>query len=305
MTDSADSEPLEASKPNGFMRTIARIVLSPFRVLLWIIGRMILALLVCAVIAIPIGILLIVVDILAGLIDLIFRLHFRSDIHDWSTRFYDTSVMPVVTAAMTKIKLWSDQFGITAFGLRLGDELSDAATEIARALVLFAIFLVAGCGVYHLRIVHRVHYALLEFGVAIIAMWIAIDGMSGGDFSLKYLVALLSGLYVMVRALQNADEGFKEMAASELKRSESSGAGQASLEIWKAIFYDPYEKDSFEIRFDKIKVNSKIVFGKLFAIKQKAAEDADAQDGNNSNSASMMAPGIDEKIIDELGKRSS
>jgi hypothetical protein len=74
-------------------------------------------------------------------------------------------------------------------------------------------------------------------------MWIAVDGMAGGDFSIRYFVALLTGLYIMVRGLQNIDEGLRLIAKDERTRSSA-----AWVDLWESLFYGPYFGGTFRNR---------------------------------------------------------
>ena len=69
---------------------------------------------------------------------------------------------------------------------------------------------------------------------------------------MTYIIALASGLYIMVRGLQNMDEGLRELAETERARGVSNGRGQVWVEAWEAVFYGPWEKSSFASRRDRI-----------------------------------------------------
>jgi hypothetical protein len=234
--------------------------------------------------------LYIALEILTGLLDLIFRLHLQQSIDDWINSV-DSFVRPIAIGIWSQIKLWSDQLGITAFIIEAGNALSNIVTEVVRGLILFVLFLAAGFSVYHLRVVHRVIYALLEFGVAVLAMWIAIDGMSGGDFSLKYIIALFSGLYIMVRGLQNAEEGIKEIA-KQPQPGRTEAERKAWLDLWEAMFYDPYEKSTFPSRSDRIKKASTIIIPDLIN-KFRRTQTQNVAIGLKSEESALKAPKLE------------
>jgi hypothetical protein len=239
----------------SFLRAIAT---GPLKAIQWLSRKLFSALLIAAIIFIPLTVLFIVVrffviDIAIGLFDLIFRTHIRQSILSWFQYLYDAILTPIVVRFWNQISIWSDQVGLTALLLKIFELFSVGATEFFRGVVLFLIFLAAGFAVYHLRIVRRVVYALIELGVAVIAMWIAVEGMVGGNFSLGYFVALISGLYIMVRGLQNIDDGLREMAHNKGRDVAARSAGQAWLELWEAAFYDRYDASSFSSRFQRIR----------------------------------------------------
>lgn len=84
--------------------------------------------------------------------------------------------------------------------------------------------------------------------MAIVAMWIAINGMSGGNFSLPYFISLFSGFYIMVRGLQNLDDGLKERREMELANGIVDGPAHGWVDLWEALFYGSYGTKRLEVR---------------------------------------------------------
>lgn len=245
----SETPALTTHKRNVFFRIIA----FPFKLMFGVARWFVVVFGIVFIIAFPLGLLVIAFDVLTGLIDLIFRSQIRQNTHDWFQNHVEAIVVPPAVQFWTQITAWSEQVGLTALLLHISDISSEIATEIFRGLVLFVIFVTAGCAVYHLRIVRRPLYACVELIVALVAMWIAIDGMAGGDFSAKYIIALLSGLYIMVRGLQNADEGLREMMKAENETSGGDRVAHAWFEVWQAFFYGHYSVDGLPARFDQIK----------------------------------------------------
>jgi hypothetical protein len=234
-----------------------RLLSIPFRVVSWLFGSLIFLVVIVALIAVPLGLLFVVsvifIDVFVGLFDLIFRLHVRDSIYQWAENIYDTTIKPFGLSIWTFILSLSANLGITAVLDALTQTAKRVGTEIVRAIVLFLLFVLVGFSVYHLRVVRRVTYGIMELAVAIVAMWIAIDAMAGGVFSLPFIVALLSGLYIMVRGLQNIDDGLRALAEDEAKRKIKDGPAKAWVNLWRALFYDLFEARSFEQRFEVIK----------------------------------------------------
>jgi hypothetical protein len=135
--------------------------------------------------------------LLISIFDLIFRTHVHnwiddknSSIADWMKQTYSSAIEPILYTLWGQIVNWSEEVGLSAFLDEIKTLLSNLATEVVRTFILFILFISAGIWTYHLRVVHRIKYAALELAVAVVAMWIAIDGMSAGDFSLQYILAL-------------------------------------------------------------------------------------------------------------------
>jgi hypothetical protein len=147
------------------------------------------------------------------------------------------------------VRILGEKTGLIPYFEWVVDLGSVLMTEVFRGLVLFALFSLAGCGFYHLRVERRITYGCIELFIALIAMLIAINGMVGGDFSAGYLIALLSGLYIMVRGLQNVDDGLSSLAQREDPKSKWT----ALHEIWQAFFYEPYTGSSMNARRERIK----------------------------------------------------
>jgi hypothetical protein len=165
--------------------SLLKILLFPFTAVLWLLDKLLTTALIVAVLSF-IGLIIFIlvrvfiIGIFLGLVDLIFRTQSRQALLGWFGGIFDTYIRPIYLSAWETIVSWSDRAGITEIIFGVSGAASTAATEIARGLILFALFLLAGFAVYHLRIVRRVTYAMIELAVAVVAMWIAVDGMAGG-----------------------------------------------------------------------------------------------------------------------------
>jgi hypothetical protein len=229
----------------GMKRTRARSLLRALALPFVVLSRM---MIISLLLFFAAFLLFIAVELLLALVDLIFRTHVSQGLEDKVGAFLkpiSQSVSSAAIALWVQVVEWSDRVGLLTLLSTVGAKIKEFAAELWRALILFALFLLGGLAIYRLRANRRIRYALAEFSVAVIAMWIAIDGMKGGDLSLKYIVALVSGLYIMVRALQNAEEGFRDLAVIEQEKGILNGTGQAGRELWRVVFYESWKPGNF------------------------------------------------------------
>jgi hypothetical protein len=159
----------------------------------------------------------------------------------------------------------SEKIGLTALYLHVKALMSEAF----RAFILFILFMLMGVAFYHLRVARRITYGSIELVFAVIAMWIAINRMAGGNFSTQYILALLTGLYIMVRGLQNLDDGLRSLADLERKNSVADGTGVICYGIWRAAFYDTYTISSLPERVARIKMFWDMIIDKLEPVGQR------------------------------------
>jgi hypothetical protein len=254
-----------------------------FTALVWLVVvllRLVLALGILFVVAIGAGFAAILLWgaalIVFGLIDLIFYMHINQSIQD----FYTSKVEPVRLAAVDTINAtalsideyagvifnlireyagaiwvsfleWCNRAGITelagrfgAFLSVIGDFLSVILTEFVRVVVLFVLLTLAGLVSYRLRVSRRLAYGIFELLVAFVAMLVAVNGMAGGNFTLGYIIALVSGLYVMIRGLQNVDDGLK--AQVEDGASQETGTIPTAYSLFQALFHSPLKTDDWD-----------------------------------------------------------
>jgi hypothetical protein len=121
-----------------------------------------------------------------------------------------------------------------------------------RFFVLLVVFLGLGFAFFHLKLTRKITYGIAELIVALAALTKAIDDMAGGNFSVGSTVALLGGIYIMVRGLQNIDESLRSEAETEQKNGIQNGIGGARYEFWQAAFYGPYKTSSFIDRIERM-----------------------------------------------------
>jgi hypothetical protein len=171
--------------------------------------------------------------------------------------FYDQTILPLflplwhvvytrLNAIWQFVDYWLNISGIIEF-------VSNVSIESLRFTILLIVFVILGFSFYHLRVARKFVYASIELGVSVIAMLFAINGMAGGHFTMAYIIAMLSGLYIMIRGLQNTDDALRELAESETRTDNVNGYGKPSYELWKAVFYDVYKKSSFSERDKRIR----------------------------------------------------
>jgi hypothetical protein len=200
-----------------------------------------------AVTAAVAGALFLASSLVFGLIDLIFYMHINESI----VGFYNSKIEPIriqtfdwisnyATVEWVAFLQWCDRTGIAALGKRFGDFISLVMTEFMRFVVLFTLFTLAGLASYRLRVSRRVTYGIFELIVALVA----INGMAGGNFALGYIIALLSGLYVMIRGLQNVDDGLKAYAAGG--GADTNGAIRTAYDLFQALFYSSLKQDDWQ-----------------------------------------------------------
>lgn len=229
----------------GILRVLIKIITVPlgifFRIIFW-----------SMIVAMGALVLYLPCAILIGFFDLIFRTKFGQHIQETALEIYEKKLLPVALPLWGVFVKWCDDNGVTAFFVRVGDTTSDFALETLRFFLLLIIFLALGFGFYHLRVFRRLVYAGIEFFVAVVAMLVAINAMAGGDFAIGYIIALTSGLYVMVRGLQNTDDGLRELQKYEADNQVPNGYGAPAYEIWQAIFYDRYTAPGLSERRDRV-----------------------------------------------------
>jgi hypothetical protein len=184
-----------------------------------------------------------------------YDLIFRTNVNNQVGEFYNNQVVPYLypywlslVAAWNAVVAWSEQVGLTGVLVQVGSFIATLFTEILRTLILLLLFFLIGSTFYHLRVARRLTYASIEIAVSIVAMLVATNAMAGGNFSIQYILALLSGLYIMVRGLQNIDDALSAAKYLELE----PGTNHAWHELWQAIFYGPYTKSSFDERAGRI-----------------------------------------------------
>jgi hypothetical protein len=135
-----------------------------------------------------------------------------------------------------------------AFLLSIRDGISSVFGETVRSFLLGAVFLILGFATYHMRVTSKIKYGIVELIFAIFAMIWAIEGIINGRPAIEIALSFFTGLYIMVRGLQNIDDGLKSNAEFEKKQEITNGIGSARYELWKAVFYDPYRAESFPDR---------------------------------------------------------
>jgi hypothetical protein len=286
---SSEQPKFETPKTGSARSSIWKWVSWPLKIVFLVIRRLflifiyILALLTVVGLTV-LGSLLIyaVIMVFLGIFDLIFRVDLADGLNNFIIGMYQywlDRIQPLAVDFLSRVLDWSDRTGLSfkvsqlrdqflQFGQKFLDELSIFGTELTRSVILLIFFVIGGASIYHLRIVRRVTYAVAELLVAAVAMWVAIDGMSGGNFALPYVLSLFSGFYVMVRGLQNLDEGLKQKRDIETSMG-ASGRAHAWVELWEALFYNAYQTDTFGPRAGRI-INSveKISSRKLFSLNE-------------------------------------
>jgi hypothetical protein len=227
---SSEQPKFETPKTASAGRSIWKFISWPIKIVFRIIRRLILFLAVLFTFGLVIALIILgcvfiyaIIMLFIGIFDLIFRVDIADRLNDWVIGVYQywlDKIQPLAADFWSRFLDWSDRTGVSLKALQIRDqslqlgekvagELSTFGTELSRSVILLVLFLIGGASIYHLRLVRRITYAAIELIVAIVAMWVAIDGMSGGNFALPYVLSLFSGFYVMVRGLRNLDEGLK------------------------------------------------------------------------------------------------
>ncbi|MBR1069723.1 hypothetical protein [Bradyrhizobium liaoningense] len=124
------------------------------------------------------------------------------------------------------------------------------------------------------RQTHRIWYGAAELVVALVAMAYAINKMKGANFTSDDTIKLIGGIYIMVRGLQNVDDGLKSMVKTEENHGIQNGIGSAWYQLWRGALYP---SSSFPRRGDRMtEALERIVGGPRAAAAQKTVSGAEA-----------------------------
>lgn len=149
-----------------------------------------------------------------------------------------------------------------------------AIATAGRYFFLALIFLALGFGFFFLRQTHRMWYGAVELVVALVAMAYAINKMAGANFTSDDTIKLIGGIYIMVRGLQNVDDGLKCMAKTEEKQGIQNGIASAWYQLWQAALYPSSSSPKRGERM--LEALERILDGRRVAAAQKPASGAEA-----------------------------